>query len=84
MIACLGAPPAEFVRRCREEGKGARYFNEDGAWSGEAITPAPIDEILEGDEVGAFVDMLKGMLAWVPEERQTAAELRRHAWLRSK
>lgn len=30
MVASLGAPPAEFVKRCREEGKGARYFDEDG------------------------------------------------------
>lgn len=54
-----------------------------GLWSGDAITPAPIDDMLEGGEIEAFIDLLKGMLAWVPEERLTAAELRRHAWLHS-
>ncbi|KFZ18477.1 hypothetical protein V501_01203 [Pseudogymnoascus sp. VKM F-4519 (FW-2642)] len=83
MIACLGTPPADFVQRCREEGEGARYFDEDGVWSGKEITPNPIDDILEGPEVEAFVDLLKGMLAWVPEERQTAADLKRHAWMHS-
>ncbi|OBT78090.1 hypothetical protein VF21_03118 [Pseudogymnoascus sp. 05NY08] len=83
MIACLGAPPAEFVRRCREEGEGAQYFEVDGVCSGNEITPNPIDDILEEPEVEAFVDLLKRMLAWVPEERQTAAELWQHPWLRS-
>ncbi|OBT85688.1 hypothetical protein VE02_05959 [Pseudogymnoascus sp. 03VT05] len=84
MIACLGAPPVEFVQRCREEGEGAQYFDEDGVWSGNEVTPNPIDDILEGPGVEAFVDLLKGMLAWVPEERQTAAELWQHPWLRSR
>jgi hypothetical protein len=30
MIACLGTSPAEFVQRCRKEGEGELYFNEDG------------------------------------------------------
>ncbi|KFY44067.1 hypothetical protein V494_01642 [Pseudogymnoascus sp. VKM F-4513 (FW-928)] len=84
MVACLGLPPAEFVQRCREEGKGARYFDEDGTWSGETITPAPIDDILEGSGVAEFLDLLKSMLTWVPEERLTAAELKQHEWLQSR
>ncbi|OBT54642.1 hypothetical protein VE04_04943 [Pseudogymnoascus sp. 24MN13] len=83
MIACLGTPPADFVQRCREEGEGARYFDEDGVWSGKEITPNPIDDILEGPAGEPLVDLLKGMLVWVPEERKTAADLRRHAWMHS-
>jgi hypothetical protein len=52
-----------------------------GLWSGDKITPSPINEILEGGEAEAFLDLLKGMLAWVAEERQTAAELGLHTWL---
>lgn len=33
MVAFLGTPPVEFVQRCRDEGEGARYFDEDGQYS---------------------------------------------------
>ncbi|KAK3897351.1 hypothetical protein C8A05DRAFT_19867, partial [Staphylotrichum tortipilum] len=37
---------------------------------------------LEGEDKGVFLDLLRGLLCWLPEERLAAAQAYRHAWLR--
>lgn len=39
--------------------------------------------VLEGNEKQLFLDFAKKMLRWLPEERQSAAELLHDPWLRS-
>ena len=36
---------------------------------------------LEGEDKRLFLDFLKKMLQWLPEERQTAKQLAEHPWL---
>lgn len=36
---------------------------------------------MEGEEAGEFLDLLMGMVRWVPEERKSARELLGHPWL---
>lgn len=39
------------------------------------------EENLEGPQKELFLDFMRGMLQWVPEERKTAKELLQHPWL---
>ncbi|KAM3416220.1 hypothetical protein BST61_g7826 [Cercospora zeina] len=64
------------------------FFNEDGALlyprSEEQITNSTLSDhitALDGEEKGAFLDLLSQMLHWVPEKRKTARELLDHPWL---
>lgn len=41
------------------------------------------EENLEGEKKALFLDFIRKMLRWVPEERQTAAELLKDSWLTS-
>ncbi|KFX99303.1 hypothetical protein V490_01849 [Pseudogymnoascus sp. VKM F-3557] len=81
MIAYLGPPPREFVAGSNQDTREL-YFDKGGGWKGALITPTPIGDILEGEEVESFLDFLGGMLAWAPGDRKTARELLRHSWLR--
>ena len=50
-------------------------------WKGEPVKPNPIGESFEEKEVEGFLDLLKQMVRWVPEERKSAKELLKHPWL---
>lgn len=39
------------------------------------------EENLEGEEKEAFLNFLRGMVQWVPEERKAAKELMDDPWL---
>lgn len=41
------------------------------------------EENLEGEKKALFLEFIRKMLRWVPEERQTAAELLKDSWLTS-
>jgi serine/threonine protein kinase len=38
---------------------------------------------IEGEEKEVFLDFVRSMLRWVPEERKTATELLEHPWLKN-
>ncbi|KFZ08765.1 hypothetical protein V501_05826, partial [Pseudogymnoascus sp. VKM F-4519 (FW-2642)] len=82
MIASLGPPPREFVLKGR---LGVRevYFDDDGVWKGNPVKPNPIGGGLKGEDGEGFLDLLKQMVRWVPEERKSARELLEHPWLAS-
>ncbi|KFY75983.1 hypothetical protein V498_09805 [Pseudogymnoascus sp. VKM F-4517 (FW-2822)] len=80
MVATLGPPPPEFVLQGRLSVREL-YFDDNGVWKGEPITPDPLWESLEGEEAGEFLDFLMGMVRWVPGERKSARELLEHPWL---
>lgn len=52
-----------------------------GVWKGEPVKPKPLEGSLEGEEARQLLDLLTGMVRWVPEERKSARELLGHPWL---
>jgi len=58
-----------------------------GKWIAEedaSIIPVALEDIesrLEGSEKVSFLDFLRTMLRWLPEERKTAKELLQDPWL---
>ncbi|KAL9117895.1 MAG: hypothetical protein Q9187_005561 [Circinaria calcarea] len=83
MIAYLGPPPTEFLRRSKEY---SEYFDKDGNWDGFIAIPQNLsledsEENLKGKNKELFLQFMRSMLRWVPEERKTAKELLEDPWL---
>ena len=47
----------------------------------EAMSLERAETVLEGEEKTRFLDFVRSMLKWVPEERLGAEELLRDPWL---
>ena len=86
MTGILGPPPVDFVTEheaCR------RYWDETGAWKGVEGIEIPAVAFQEmvtcftGNEAAQFVDFMRSMLRWKPEERYTARQLLTHPFLRN-
>lgn len=83
MVALLGLPPPDYLERSETSWK---YFNNvTGKWKGAVeipdITLETSEGQLEGKDKVEFLDFIRKMLRWIPEERQTAKQLLRHPWL---
>ncbi|KAI2602112.1 kinase-like protein [Hypoxylon sp. NC1633] len=84
MTALLGSPPLEFLRR---SSKSHQYWDENGNWRG--IVPVPTGRNLEslatsleaGKDRDGFLDLVRGLLRWLPEERLNSYEAFSHPWV---
>ncbi|KAE8318190.1 kinase-like domain-containing protein [Aspergillus transmontanensis] len=76
MVSLMGPPPPEFLRRSQ---KCRQFWDEQGNWKGSISLPEQSLEIRErrffrGDKE-LFLNFLRRILCWLPEERPTAGEL---------
>ncbi|PYI18234.1 hypothetical protein BO99DRAFT_387302 [Aspergillus violaceofuscus CBS 115571] len=84
MIAIKGPPPREITQNsvCATE-----FFDGEGGWKGAIKIPSisleTLEENLEGEPRLLFLQFLRKMLQWKPEERMSARELLDGPWLRS-
>ncbi|EEH11538.1 protein kinase [Histoplasma capsulatum G186AR] len=84
MVALIGPPPSGFVNRSETT---YQCFDSNGAWIAHKDTAIPaislesIEKRLSGQEKESFIQFLKSMLKWLPEERKTAAQLLEDPWL---
>ncbi|KAM5501700.1 hypothetical protein McanMca71_005162 [Microsporum canis] len=78
MISLLGPPPPEFLKRSKESQK---YWDENGNWKLSHAYPIPQQTLesreiqLNGDEKKLFLDFIRKMLQWMPEDRANAQQL---------
>ncbi|KAI2814969.1 hypothetical protein CBS63078_6174 [Aspergillus niger] len=87
VVAVIGEfPSPEFVRRSETT---RQCFDEGGNWIAHAEAPIPdnisletLERRLTGTEKELFLDFMRAMLKWMPEERSTAGELLGHEFLR--
>ncbi|KAH7312829.1 CMGC protein kinase [Rhexocercosporidium sp. MPI-PUGE-AT-0058] len=68
---------------------GGPFFNSEGDFMHRGLIPTDIsleDSVfsLGGEEKRMFLDFIKRMLQWLPDERNTAKELLEHPWLQEK
>ncbi|KKZ60978.1 hypothetical protein EMCG_04402 [[Emmonsia] crescens] len=82
MIAIMGPPPKEFLKRsdaCQV------FWDENGRWRNFApipdITLEGLAADIEGDDKKGFLNFLRKILRWLPEERPTAGELVYDEWV---
>ena len=92
MICLLGPPPKELLDRGM---KTCNYFdydreNDQYVFKSQKLVDKWKDDVtfdravthMQGPNKESFIDFVKKMLAWVPEERWTAKQLLEHPWLR--
>ena len=79
MVAVLGLPPLDYLQRTETSWE---YFDKSGNWKAAAEVPdislENSEEQLHGDNKSLFLDFMRKMLLWVPEQRQTAKQLLHH------
>ncbi|PYI35738.1 kinase-like protein [Aspergillus indologenus CBS 114.80] len=84
MIAIMGAPPKEMTQN---SAYATEFFDDKGGWKGAIKIPSisleTLEENLEGEPRLLFLQFLRKMLQWKPEERMSARELLDDPWLRS-
>ena len=82
MVAMLGLPPPDYLQRTQTS---REYFDDNGKWKGAIQIPHTSLEASEtqlgGENKALYLDLLRKMLHWVPEKRQTAKQLLNHPWL---
>lgn len=84
LVAMLGPPPMDMLER------GARskeFFNGEGNWIAEMDIPQGLtlersEKNLDGEKKEEFLQFVRCMLQWRPEDRCTAKELLGHPWMR--
>ncbi|CAI6333539.1 unnamed protein product [Periconia digitata] len=84
LVAMLGPPPMDMLERGV---RSKEFFNGDGNWIAETKIPQGLtlegsEENLDGEKKKEFLQFVRCMLQWRPEDRWTAKELLGHPWLR--
>ncbi|KFH44240.1 Serine/threonine-protein kinase-like protein [Hapsidospora chrysogenum ATCC 11550] len=86
MTALLGPPPPEFLRKSEET---SRYWDNNGQWRGPVPLPPErkletLVSRVEGEDKDMFLNFIRRLLVWYPEDRPTSMEAFFHPWLRGK
>ncbi|KAE8415530.1 kinase-like domain-containing protein [Aspergillus pseudocaelatus] len=74
MVAYLGLPPLHFLQRSKWLGAGGVSI--------PSISMEESEENLRGQDKQQFLQFMRSMLQWIPEERKTAKELLDDPWLK--
>ncbi|PYI05561.1 kinase-like protein [Aspergillus sclerotiicarbonarius CBS 121057] len=76
MVSLMGPPPQEFLKRSK---KCERFWDSEGNWKGSICIPEQSFEIRElqfsGEDKVLFLNFLRRIFRWLPDERPTAEEL---------
>ncbi|PLB49730.1 protein kinase, variant, partial [Aspergillus steynii IBT 23096] len=76
MVSLMGPPPPEFIR---ESENCNRWWDEHGHWRGHTPIPEQSFEMrarrLSGEDRTLFLQFLRRIFRWRPDERPTAEEL---------
>ncbi|CAN9335049.1 unnamed protein product [Alternaria alternata] len=85
MVERLGMPPLEYTQSNHMTKK---VFDKQGHWTGGSkgvtIPKISLEErvsVLKGEEKELFLDFIRSMLRWRPEDRKSATELLKHPWM---
>ncbi|KAB8205359.1 kinase-like domain-containing protein [Aspergillus parasiticus] len=82
MMSILGPPSTNFLNKSSRSGE---FWNDRGQYIGQGRMPDyALDDIevyLEGENKEMFMQFMRKILQWDPEERQSAQELLMDPWL---
>ncbi|PYI11064.1 CMGC protein kinase [Aspergillus sclerotiicarbonarius CBS 121057] len=83
VIGLLGPLPLDMLKQGK---RSKEFFTEDGKWNQDIDIPQyggleSSEEFLEGRNKDMFLNFMRGMLQWRPEDRKTAKELLEDPWL---
>ncbi|QPG94139.1 hypothetical protein C2857_004948 [Epichloe festucae Fl1] len=85
IIGLLGPPPLDLLQRGT---RSKEFFSEDGQWIADCPIPQgnsleKAELVLAGKNKEMFLNFVRGMLTWRPEDRKTAKQLLEDPWLRT-
>jgi serine/threonine protein kinase len=87
ILPCIVASSYRTCRLHPTSGSLPSLIIEIGEWKGLAEIPQTSleesEEILDGEDKKQFLEFIRKMLKWKPEERSSAEELLQDTWLRS-
>ncbi|PWY77891.1 kinase-like protein [Aspergillus eucalypticola CBS 122712] len=76
MVSLMGPPPQEFLMRSK---RCDLFWDAEGNWKGSICIPEQTFELRElhfsGEDKVLFLNFLRRIFRWLPEERPTAEEL---------
>ncbi|GLB21956.1 hypothetical protein AtubIFM61612_002508 [Aspergillus tubingensis] len=76
MVSLMGPPPPEFLMRSK---RCERFWDAEGNWKGSICIPEQTFGLRElhfsGEDKVLFLNFLRRIFRWLPEERPTAEEL---------
>ncbi|KOS37274.1 hypothetical protein ACN38_g11932 [Penicillium nordicum] len=76
MVSLMGPSPPEYLAK---SDKASQYWDDQGNWKGSIPIPTQSLETREqqflGEDKELFLNFLRRILRWLPEERPTAEEL---------
>ncbi|TLS29248.1 hypothetical protein PpBr36_00028 [Pyricularia pennisetigena] len=85
MVGLLGPPPLEFLKRSE---KSLKFWDESGSWRGPIALPPPTYTLeaicpksLDGESKVLFLDFIRKILHWDPDERLCPATAWYHPWV---
>ncbi|KAH7014406.1 kinase-like protein [Microdochium trichocladiopsis] len=83
LTALLGPPPSDFLQKSPRANK---FWDNQGNWIGtvpipEERTLESLETMLQGEEREQFLDLIRGLLCWRPEERLSSVEAFAHPWM---
>ncbi|KAI9849342.1 MAG: hypothetical protein M1837_004802 [Sclerophora amabilis] len=86
IIALLGPPPKVLLER---GSKTSQFFNEDGQFQRPNLIPTnfnfeSLESSLKDEDKTLFIEFMKKLLRWLPEERASAWELYNDPWLHTR
>ncbi|KAF3479599.1 kinase domain-containing [Arthroderma uncinatum] len=85
IIGLLGPPSLDLLQRGV---RSKEFFSEDGQWIADCPIPQgnsleKTELVLTGRNKEMFLNFVRGMLTWRPEDRKTAKELLEDPWLKT-
>ncbi|KAK2839345.1 hypothetical protein FQN49_006230 [Arthroderma sp. PD_2] len=85
IIGLIGPPPLDLLQRGT---RSKEFFSEDGQWIADCPIPQgksleKAELVLAGRNKEMFLNFMRGMLTWRPEDRKTAKELLEDPWLKT-
>ncbi|KAI6631732.1 hypothetical protein MCOR14_007667 [Pyricularia oryzae] len=83
MVALLGPPLLDFLKR---SATSAKYWDDDGKWKGSVPIPSPTSlesrfTQFDGERKTIFLDFIRKLLAWDPQQRPLSGDAYMHPWL---
>ncbi|PYH71785.1 kinase-like protein [Aspergillus vadensis CBS 113365] len=83
VIGLIGPPPLDMLNRGK---RSHEFFTVDGKWKQDIAIPQTggleaSEQFLEGRNKEMFLDFMRGILQWRPEDRKRARELLKDPWL---
>ncbi|KAK3382527.1 kinase-like protein [Lasiosphaeria ovina] len=86
MVALLGPPPKDFLQKSRACEK---YWDKEGKWHHATVkvptgrTMESLQSVLKGNDAVLFLNFIRKVLCWLPEQRPSAADLLKIPWVQA-